>query len=158
VLQTYLLLSCFADLIVARAGFGIAFTGYARICTQRAIRKPLTLNARHVGPALRLSKKGRSSANLVLQNCAQGSLSILLPIGFRVATWVLFSIAPGVQAKWNKRITRREPTKSMFGITSETLRQFSLGEILLLIAINIETSRLASEDRALLTAGTVLIS
>jgi hypothetical protein len=46
----------------------------------------------------------------------------------------------------------------MFGITSETLRQFSLGEILLLIAINIETSRLASEDRALLTAGTVLIS
>jgi hypothetical protein len=29
----------------------------------------------------------------------------------------------------------------MFGITSETLRQFSLGEILLLIAMNLETKR-----------------
>jgi hypothetical protein len=36
----------------------------------------------------------------------------------------------------------------MFGITRETLRQFSLGEILLLIAMNLETSRLVSEDRA----------
>jgi hypothetical protein len=44
----------------------------------------------------------------------------------------------------------------MFGITSETLRQFSLGEILLLIAMNIETSRLASENRARLATGTAL--
>jgi hypothetical protein len=36
----------------------------------------------------------------------------------------------------------------MFGITSETLRQFSLGEILLLIAMNLETNRLASENSA----------
>jgi hypothetical protein len=33
---------------------------------------------------------------------------------------------------------------AMFGITSETVRQFSLTEILLLIAMNIETSRLTS--------------
>jgi hypothetical protein len=46
----------------------------------------------------------------------------------------------------------------MFGITSETLRQFSLHEILLLIAMNIETSRLASEDRALLATGTTFNS
>jgi hypothetical protein len=44
----------------------------------------------------------------------------------------------------------------MFGITSETLRQFSLAEILLLIAMNIETSRLAAEDRARLATGTTL--
>ena len=46
----------------------------------------------------------------------------------------------------------------MFGITNETLRQFSLAEILLLIAINIETSRLASENRVRLATGTVLSS
>lgn len=34
----------------------------------------------------------------------------------------------------------------MFGITRETLRQFSLGEILLLIAMNLETSRFACEN------------
>jgi hypothetical protein len=46
----------------------------------------------------------------------------------------------------------------MFGITSETLRQFSLGEILLLIAMNIETTRLASENRARLETGAALSS
>lgn len=46
----------------------------------------------------------------------------------------------------------------MFGITNETLRQFSLAEILLLIAINIETSRLASEKGTLLAIGTALSS
>ena len=35
-----------------------------------------------------------------------------------------------------------------FRITDETLRQFSLGEILLLIAMNIETRRLAAQDCA----------
>ena len=44
----------------------------------------------------------------------------------------------------------------MFGITSETIRQFSLAEILLLIAMNVETSRLASENRARLATGTAL--
>ena len=44
----------------------------------------------------------------------------------------------------------------MFGITSETLRQFSLGEILLLIAMNLETSRLTSEKRARLATGAAL--
>jgi len=46
----------------------------------------------------------------------------------------------------------------MFGITSETLRQFSLGEILLLIAMNLETKRLASENRARLATGKALSS
>lgn len=41
----------------------------------------------------------------------------------------------------------------MFGITNETLRQFSLAEILLLIAMNIETTRSASENCALLVTG-----
>lgn len=44
----------------------------------------------------------------------------------------------------------------MFGITSETIRQFSLAEILLLVAMNIETGRLASENRARLATGAVL--
>ena len=44
----------------------------------------------------------------------------------------------------------------MFGITSETIHQFSLAEILLLIAMNMETSRLASENRARSGSGTVL--
>jgi len=46
----------------------------------------------------------------------------------------------------------------MFGITSETVRQFSLAEVLLLVAMNIETSRLASESRACLATGTALSS
>jgi len=46
----------------------------------------------------------------------------------------------------------------MFGITSETVRQFSLAEVLLLVAMNIETSRLASESRARLATGTALSS
>ena len=44
----------------------------------------------------------------------------------------------------------------MFGITSETLRQFSLAEVLILIAMNIETTRLASESRVRLGTGTAL--
>ena len=44
----------------------------------------------------------------------------------------------------------------MFGITSQTIRQFSLAEILLLVAMNLETSRLASENRARLATGTAL--
>jgi hypothetical protein len=46
----------------------------------------------------------------------------------------------------------------MFGITSETLRQFSLAEILILVAMNIETTRLASENRAGFATGTALSS
>ena len=46
----------------------------------------------------------------------------------------------------------------MFGITSETIRQFSLAEILLLIAMNIETRRLASESRDCLATGMALSS
>ena len=46
----------------------------------------------------------------------------------------------------------------MFGITIETLRQFSLGEILLLVAMNLEANRLAAENRARLTTGTALSS
>jgi hypothetical protein len=46
----------------------------------------------------------------------------------------------------------------MFAITSETLRQFSLAEVLILIAMNIETNRLASENRARLVTGTALSS
>ena len=46
----------------------------------------------------------------------------------------------------------------MFGITSETLRQFSLAEVLILIAINIETNRLASENRARFATVTALSS
>lgn len=46
----------------------------------------------------------------------------------------------------------------MFAITSETLRQFSLGEILLLIAMNIETSRLAVENRTRFATGMALRS
>ena len=37
---------------------------------------------------------------------------------------------------------------AMFNITSDTLRLFSLGEILLLVAMNLEADRLASETRA----------
>jgi hypothetical protein len=44
----------------------------------------------------------------------------------------------------------------MFGITTETIRQFSLAEILLLVAMNMETRRLASENRPRLANGTVL--
>ena len=44
----------------------------------------------------------------------------------------------------------------MFGITSETIRQFSLAEILLLVAMNMETRRLASENRTRLATVTVL--
>jgi hypothetical protein len=47
---------------------------------------------------------------------------------------------------------------AMFGITSETIRQFSLAEVLILIAINIETIRLASESRVRLETGTALSS
>ena len=36
---------------------------------------------------------------------------------------------------------------TMFRITSETVRRFSLREILLLIAMNLENSRLPSENR-----------
>jgi len=46
----------------------------------------------------------------------------------------------------------------MFGITIETIRQFSLSEILLLIAMNLETNRLAAENCARLAAGTALSS
>jgi hypothetical protein len=46
----------------------------------------------------------------------------------------------------------------MFAITSETLRQFSLAEVLILIAINIETNRSASESRAGFATGTALSS
>ena len=46
----------------------------------------------------------------------------------------------------------------MFGITNETVRQFSLAEILLLIAMNIETRRLAAENRVRLATGMVLSS
>jgi len=46
----------------------------------------------------------------------------------------------------------------MFGITSETIRQFSLAEVLLLVAMNIETKRLASENRACVAAGSALSS
>ena len=46
----------------------------------------------------------------------------------------------------------------MFGITSETLRQFSLAEILLLVAMNIETRRLASQNHFTLTVGAALKS
>ena len=44
----------------------------------------------------------------------------------------------------------------MFNITSETIRQFSLAEILLLVAMNMETRRLASENRARMATGTAL--
>jgi len=44
----------------------------------------------------------------------------------------------------------------MFGITSETLHQFSLAEILLLIAMNIEATRLAAGSRVRLAAATAL--
>ena len=44
----------------------------------------------------------------------------------------------------------------MFGITSETIRHFSLAEILLLVAMNMETVRLASENRARWATGTAL--
>jgi hypothetical protein len=44
----------------------------------------------------------------------------------------------------------------MFSITSHTLRQFSLAEILLLVAMNMETMRLASENRARLATGAAL--
>jgi len=44
----------------------------------------------------------------------------------------------------------------MFGITSETIRQFSLAEILLLVAMNIEATRLASESRVHLATGAAL--
>ena len=46
----------------------------------------------------------------------------------------------------------------MFGITNETVRQFSLAEILLLIAMNIETSRLASKSCTFLATGAALSS
>ena len=44
----------------------------------------------------------------------------------------------------------------MFVITSETICQFSLAEILLLVAMNMETGRLASENPARLATGTAL--
>ena len=46
----------------------------------------------------------------------------------------------------------------MFAITSETVRQFSLAEVLIMIAMNIETNRLASENHARFATGTVLSS
>jgi hypothetical protein len=64
-----------------------------------------------------------------------------------------------VKQTWTKEGNRtKEETTAMFGITSETLRQFSLNEILLLIAMNIETSRLAAEKRARLATSTALNS
>ena len=53
----------------------------------------------------------------------------------------------------SKEIGTKGRRTAMFGITSETIRQFSLAEILLLIAMNIETSRLASENRVRLATG-----
>jgi hypothetical protein len=41
----------------------------------------------------------------------------------------------------------------MFRITRETVRRFSLREIILLIAMNLETSRLPSENRVDLAIG-----
>ena len=46
----------------------------------------------------------------------------------------------------------------MFGITSETLRRFSLAEILLMIAMNVATTRLAVENRPRLETGAALSS
>jgi hypothetical protein len=46
----------------------------------------------------------------------------------------------------------------MFAITSETVRQFSLAEVLIMIAMNIETNRLASENHARFATGTALSS
>ena len=46
----------------------------------------------------------------------------------------------------------------MFAITSETVRQFSLAEVLIMIAMNIETNRLASENHARFATGTDLSS
>jgi hypothetical protein len=62
---------------------------------------------------------------------------------------------PNVPARVKENENLKEGA-AMFGITSETLRQFSLAEILLLIAMNIETSRLAFENRARLATGTAL--
>ena len=52
------------------------------------------------------------------------------------------SLTPDVPAhlKENKNLKERA---AMFGITSETLRQFSLAEVLILIAMNIETESLS---------------
>ena len=46
----------------------------------------------------------------------------------------------------------------MFLITRETLRRFSLSEILLLIALNLETSRLATDNRTRPAIGAALSS
>jgi len=44
----------------------------------------------------------------------------------------------------------------MFRITRETLRRFSLAEVLLMIGMNIETVHLASESHVRLATGTAL--
>lgn len=48
----------------------------------------------------------------------------------------------------SRKQENRKKGAAMFHITSETLRQFSLTEILLLIAMNIEASRLAIDSSA----------
>jgi hypothetical protein len=72
--------------------------------------------------------------------------------------WPLACLLPNAggsdRRERNKRILKKGA--AMFGITTETLRQFSLAEILLLIAMNIETTRLASENCVRLSTGTTL--
>jgi len=72
-------------------------------------------------------------------------LSDLLASDFKVAIWV--------PSQMRREFARREHKTTMFRITRETVRRLSLGEILLLIAMNLETSRLPSENRVDLTIG-----
>jgi hypothetical protein len=77
----------------------------------------------------------------------------LFQIGHLGAIWIVRKLR---QTRAEQEI--RTKGAAMFGITTETIRQFSLAEILLLIAMNIETSRLGVENRARLETGTSLSS
>ena len=76
-----------------------------------------------------------------------------------MAAWVLSELCWKFKQMSAERGNRTKGgITAMFGITNETLRQFSLAEILLLIAMNIETSRLASEKGVRLAVGAALNS
>jgi hypothetical protein len=85
----------------------------------------------------------------VRQHDRDSLLSALGSIGFDLAIRVPSQLRPDFQER---------STNAMFRITRETLRRFSLREILLIAAMNLQTSGSASEIRVRPAIGAALSS
>jgi hypothetical protein len=127
-------------------------------CTSSTIRKPLWRNARWVKLRGLASAKCRPFSNGHDGRPALQVAKCLAFNSFRNGCWGAFSIAPEVQPPAEQRNRKTGAQTTMFLITRDTLRRFPLSEILLLIALNLETSRLATETRTPSATGAALSS